>query len=115
MAVRIGIPTHKGGLEDTIADRFGRASTITVVEVDESTGKVLKVEVHPNPGYQAGSGAGVKAAQKLGELKVQVYVGPTPGPNAWAAHQYLGIKVIPLVGVSVKQAIEKALEEIKQQ
>ncbi len=115
MVVRIGIPTNKGGLEDTVAERFGRAPTFTIIDVDEKTGEILRVEVHPNPGFQAGSGAGVKASQKMGELKVQVYVGPTPGPNAYAALQYLGIKVIPLVGVNVKDAVARALEELKQQ
>lgn len=113
MVIRIGIPTTKGGLEDTIAEKFGRAPTFTIVDVDERTGEILNVEVHQNPGYQAGSGAGVKASQKLGELKVQVYVGPTPGPNAYAALQYLDIRVIPLVGVRVKDAVTKVLEDLK--
>lgn len=114
MRVRIAIPTMGGGgLDSMVADRFGRAETITLVEVDEN-GKIVKVEVHENPGYKAGSGAGVKAAQKLGELKADAYVGPTPGPNAYAALQYLGIKVVTLTGVTVKEAVEEALKQLEE-
>ncbi len=114
MAIRIAFATEKGGLDDMIAQRFGRAPTITVVEVDEKTGEILKVEVHENPGYSAGSGAGVKAAQKIGDLKAKILVGPTPGPNAYAALQYLGVKVIPLIGTTVRNALEKVLAEIRE-
>jgi predicted Fe-Mo cluster-binding NifX family protein len=114
MGIRIAIPTHgEGGLDSLVADRFGRAETITVVEVDEN-GRIVKVEVHENPGYKAGSGAGVKAAQKLGELRVNVYVGPTPGPNAYAALQYLGIKIVTLTGITVKEAVEEALKQLEE-
>ncbi len=113
--VRIAFATNRGGLDDTLADRFGRAPTFTIVEVDTDTGEVKKVEVVENPGYRAGSGAGVKAAQTLGDHGVKVYVGPTPGPNAAAALQYLGIKVIAITGTTVREALAKALEELRQQ
>jgi len=113
MALRIAVPTSGGGgLESMVADRFGRAETFTIVEVTDD-GKIVRVEVHDNPGYKASSGAGVKAAQKLGELRVNVYAGPTPGPNAYAALQYLGIKIVTVTGVTVKEAVEEALKELK--
>lgn len=31
---RLGIPTSKGGLDDLVAERLGRAPTITIVTVD---------------------------------------------------------------------------------
>jgi len=112
LAIRIAFATENGGLESPIAQRFGRAPKFTIVEVDENTGRVLNVEVYDNPGYAAGSGAGVKAAQKLGELNVKVVVGPTPGPNAYAALQYLGIRVVPLMGTTVKEALPKIIDEL---
>ena len=116
MALRIGIPSMEtGGLDDMVADRFGRAKVFTIVDVDEETGRVLNVEVHENPGYQAGSGAGVKASQKLGDLGVKVYVGPNPGPNAYAALSYLGIKIVTITGVNVREAVEYALRQLKEE
>jgi predicted Fe-Mo cluster-binding NifX family protein len=112
--VRIAFPTGKGGLDDIVYDRLGRAPTFTIVEVDESTGEIRKVDVVGNPGYHAGSGAGVKAAQVLGDNGVNAYVGPNPGPNAYAAIQYLGIKVITgFIGMKIKDAVEKVLQQLQ--
>jgi len=111
--VRIAFPTEKGGLEDLVYERLGRAPTFTIVYVDESTGDIKGVEVISNPGYQAGSGAGVKAAEALGDHNVDVYSGPNPGPNAYAAIQYLGIKVVPgFIGMMVSDAVKKVLEQL---
>ena len=112
MVVRIAFPTGQGGLDDLIYPRFGRAPTFTIVDVDENTGNIINVQVVQNPGAIAGSGAGVRAAQTLGELKVNVVAGPTPGPNAYAALQYFGIKVIPLMGVKVRDAIRTVLQQL---
>lgn len=112
--VRIAFPTEKGGLEDRVYERLGRAPTFTIVEVDTETGEVTGVEVIENPGHRAGSGAGVKAAQAIADSGAKVYVGPNPGPNAYAALQYFGIKIIPgYVGLRVSEALEKVLGELK--
>lgn len=112
--IRIGFATEKGGLDDVIYDRFGRAPTFTIVTVDPSTGEVAEVKVVKNPGAEAGSGAGVKAAQTLADNGVEVYVGPNPGPNAYAALTQLGIRIIVITGVTVREALKKALEELRQ-
>ena len=111
--VKIAFATEKGGLDDRLADRFGRAPTFTIVEVDTDTGEVKSVKVVENPGASAGSGAGVKAAQKVADEGAQLYVGPNPGPNAYAALQHLGVKIYPVTGVTVREALRKVLEEIK--
>jgi len=109
---RIAFATVKGGLDDTLADRFGRAPTFTIVDVDPQTGEVKSVKVVENPGAKAGSGAGVKAAQTLADNGVEIYVGPQPGPNAYAALQHLGIKIITMTGVTVREALQEALKQL---
>jgi predicted Fe-Mo cluster-binding NifX family protein len=111
--VKIAFATEKGGLDDRIAERFGRAPTFTIVEVDVETGEVKDVKVIENPGASAGSGAGVKAAQTVADAGAKIYAGPNPGPNAYAALQYLGVKIYPIIGVTVREALRKVLEEIK--
>ncbi len=111
--IRIAIPTEKGGLDDLVYDRLGRAPTFTIVEADLDTGEIKKVEVIKNPGAEAGSGAGVKAAQAIADAKATVYVGPNPGPNAYAALQYLGVKIFTITGVKVKDAVKNVIEELK--
>ncbi len=112
MAYVIAIPTEKGGLDDVVASRFGRAPTFTIVELDEN-GEIKSVRVIQNPGYASGSGAGVKAAQAVADAGARYYIGPSPGPNAYAALQHLGIKILgTVVGVPVKEAIDKAKEAL---
>ncbi len=113
MPLRIAFATNRGGLDDEIAERFGRAETFTIVEVDEKTGQLLSVRVVENPGARAGSGAGVKAVQKLVDERVDVAVGPQPGPNAMIALQTAGIKVKVYTGLKVREALEKVLEELR--
>lgn len=110
-ALRVGVASEGDTLDSRVADRFGRAPKFVVVDVDAETGEILHVEAHDNPGYTAASGAGVKAAQKLGELGVKVYAGPTPGPNAYAALNYLGIRIVTVTGVTVREAVKAAMRE----
>ncbi len=111
--VKIAFPTEKGGLDDVVYERLGRTPTFTIVEVDEKTGEIKDVRVVENPGYKAGSGAGVKAAEIMGDNKVDVYAGPNPGPNAYAALQYLGVKVVPgFIGMKVRDAVKEVLKQL---
>ena len=113
--VRIAFPTEKGGLDDRVYERLGRAPTFTIVEVDTETGEILGARVIENPGYRAASGAGVKAVQALAEAGAQVYAGPSPGPNAMAALQYLGIRVLSApVGAPLREAVRRVLEELRE-
>lgn len=113
MTYVIAIPTEKGGLDDVVTSRFGRAPTFTIVEVCED-GEVRSVKIIRNPGYASGSGAGVKAAQAVADAGAEYYIGPSPGPNAFAALQHLGIKILgTVVGVPVEEAIRRAVEAIK--
>ncbi len=107
--IRIAVASNKGGLDDMVAERFGRAPTFTIVEVED--GEIVDVEVIPNPGYAAASGAGVRAAEAVANAGAKVYAGPQPGPNAYLALQHLGVKVVPVTGVTVREAVKRALEE----
>ncbi len=107
MTRKIAFPTDKGGLDDTIYSRFGRAPTFTIVEVDD--GNIVAVKVIENPGHTAGSGAGIRAVQRLVEEGVSTVIGPSPGPNAYMALQQSGIEVINMTGVTVREALSKYL------
>ncbi len=114
--IKIAFPTERGGLDDTVYDRLGRAPTFTVVEVDADTGEIIDVLVIKNPGHEAGSGAGVKAAQVIADAGANIYAGPNPGPNAYAALQYLAVKVIPgFIGKPVRDAVKGVLQALKQE
>jgi len=112
--VKVALATEEpGGLDSRLAERFGRAPTFTVVELDTDTGEVKSVSVIENPGARAASGAGVKAAQAVAEAGATIYAGPNPGPNAYAALQYLGVRVYPITGLTAREALERLLGELK--
>ncbi len=108
---RIAFITGAGGLDDKLYNRFGRAPTLTIVDVDDD-GRIVQVRVVENPGYKAGSGAGVKIVQKLVDEKVDIVVGPSPGPNAYMALQQAGIRNIVMLGVTVREALDRVLASL---
>ncbi len=101
---------EKGGLKDIISDKFGRSPTFTIVEV--SDGNVKNVKVVRNPGYDASSGAGVKAVQKLVDEAVDLVVSGNFGPNSLVALQEIGIKTMSLSGITVEEALKK-IQQLK--
>ncbi len=107
--VRIAFPTEKGGLEDNIYPRFGRAPTFTIIDIEKK--QIKNVKIVENPGYRASGGAGVKAVQLLANEGVEIVMGPTPGPNAYFALNNAGIKHYPVQGLNVKEAVEAFLRE----
>ncbi len=101
-----------GGLEDVIADRFGRAPVFTIVELDEQ-GNIVNVKVIENPGAQAASGAGVKSVQALVNEGVDIAVGPNFGPNAQVLLEEMNIKPVRIpAGTKIAEALEKVKREI---
>lgn len=110
--IRIAFATNKGGLDDFLADRFGRAPIFTIIDIDEKTGEIKTVKIIENPGSKTGSRACVRAVRTLIDEKVHITVGPRPGPNAYTALQQAGIKIYTITGVSVREALEKLLKEL---
>ncbi|MEQ9716084.1 MAG: NifB/NifX family molybdenum-iron cluster-binding protein [Candidatus Asgardarchaeia archaeon] len=109
--MRIAVATQgAGGLDDLVSPIFGRAMSFTIVEVENN--EIKNVEVHPNPAISAISGAGLQAAQILANLKVDVVIAGSFGPNASAALSVMGIQMIPgVAGVSVKEAVDKYISK----
>ena len=97
------------GLDAIVSQRFGRTRFFTIVDVDES-GNVTNVKVIENPGFYAERGAGVKAVQRLIEEGVNVVVAGDFGPNALAVLRGSGIRPVRVSGVTVREALTKALQ-----
>ncbi len=110
---RIAVATQNGnGLDDVVADRFGRAPFFTIVDLDDK-GNIVNVKVVENPGAKAHGGAGVKAVQKLVDEKVEVAVGPSFGPNAKAVLDEVGIKTITTTpGRTVREVVEEVKKKL---
>jgi len=99
--------TTTGGLEDQVSPVFGRAPTFTVVEVEN--GKILGASVMGNPFWNAASGAGIRAAQFVAEKNPRAVFAGNFGPNVFEILAGIGIDMVPVSGITVRQAVEDYL------
>ncbi len=96
----------QGGLDDLVAQSFGRCKTFTIVELEGS--RIVKVEAIENPAVSVGHGAGPLAAQTLANKGVSKVVVTRLGPRAEAALRSLGIEVVYVEPeITVREALRK--------
>ena len=100
----------QGGLDDMVSSMFGRCPAYTIVDIDLDQKEIKEVTTQNNPAMQAMGGAGIQAAQLIGNLGAKVVISGNFGPNAFVALQQLGIKILAGVfGISVKEAVDQYL------
>ncbi|MGY4706187.1 NifB/NifX family molybdenum-iron cluster-binding protein [Candidatus Bipolaricaulota sp. J31] len=100
--------TDTGGPGDRVFPVFGRAPTFTVVEVEDS--EIKKATVLQNPYASAPSGAGIQAAQFVVEQGARVVFAGNFGPNASGVLAQAGVEMVPVAGLTVREAVEKYLK-----
>jgi predicted Fe-Mo cluster-binding NifX family protein len=87
--MKIAISSDGEDLNGSIDQRFGRCKYFLIVDIKD--GKIIKTQAVLNQGAEQGHGAGIKAAQQVGELKVEKILTGSLGPNATAVLDKLGI------------------------
>ena len=111
--MKIAISSDGETIESKIDQRFGRCKYFLIVNTEDKE-NVTAVE---NEGAIEGHGAGIKAAQQIGELGVEIVITGSLGPNATGVLDKLEIKAYHASGI-VKEAVESfekdELEEIKE-
>ncbi|MBD3260215.1 MAG: dinitrogenase iron-molybdenum cofactor [Candidatus Altiarchaeales archaeon] len=105
--MKIVVSTTNGGLEDSVCPVFGRCQRHTVIECSEN--EIKDTYVEDNPGFAAGGGAGIRAAQFIIDKQVDAVISGNFGPNAAAVLTQAGVKMILYQGL-VKDAVEKYLD-----
>jgi len=100
--MKIAISTEKDSIESLIDQRFGRCKYFLVVDTEKNE----LVKAVENEGAIQGHGAGIKAAQQIGELGVEAVITGDIGPNATNVLEQLGIKTYHASGTA-KEAVEK--------
>jgi len=79
----------QGGLDDMVSPMFGRCPIYTIVDIDLDQKEIKEVSTENNPAMQAMGGAGIQAAQLIGNLGAKVVISGNFGPNAFIALQQL--------------------------
>ena len=107
----VATATHEG-LEDTVSEVFGRASTFTIIDVDGD--ELEDVSVLENSALSYEHGAGPIVVKMLVDSGVSVVIGAELGPGASALlEQHNVAHIIVKPGIRVTEAIRKALGGIK--
>jgi len=100
----------QGGLDDMVSPMFGRCPIYTIVDIDLDQKEIKEVSTENNPAMQAMGGAGIQAAQLIGNLGAKAVISGNFGPNAFIPLQQLGIKIhAGVFGISVKEAVDQYL------
>jgi len=106
--VRVALPTKDDkGLDDEVSEMFGKAKTITIVDI--SDGKIEKVKMIQNPAASFRFGAGPILVKTLVDMRTDVIVAGELGPGASALiedHKMCKVTVKP--GTRVREAIKIA-------
>ncbi len=107
--VRIVVATQNGGLDDQVAQVFGRCQTYTIVDVED--GEIRNVEIAQNQYANASSGAGIQAAGFVTNQGAEAVISGNFGPNVASVLNQSGVQMIPASGIGVREAVQKYLNE----
>ena len=106
--VIIGIPTFGNkGLNEVINTRFGRSSNFTFVTVENN--EIVEVKSVTNDAQGAMGGAGIQAAQIIGNNGATEVIVGNLGPNASSSLNALNITIYHALSGTVKELIDLRL------
>ncbi len=102
--MRIAISSDGDNLNSTVDQRFGRCKYFLIVDIENKN--IVKTEAVFNEGGEQGHGAGIKAAEQIGELNVEKIITGQLGPNATSILNKLGITAYQASG-KIKDTVDK--------
>jgi predicted Fe-Mo cluster-binding NifX family protein len=112
MNLKIIIPSGSpGGVHAPFEWRFGRCAAFTIIEKKDD--KVIQVTVLNNDAVSAMGGAGIAAAQNVGNQKPTHIIVGNLGPNAIGALKNTGARLLQ-VGTNQPATVKDALELFEQ-
>lgn len=104
--VIVAIPSlGNGGLNDGMSPRFGRCGSFTFVELGNN--EIKSVKTVPNNAANAMGGAGIQAAEVIGNNNANIVIAGFLGPNAANALNSLNLKIyhVPNANITIQEAI----------
>jgi len=113
--MRIAISNQENNINGLIDQRFGRCKYFIIVEVENN--EIKTTNSVENQGALQGHGAGLKAAEQIGKLKVDAVITGDLGPNATNILKQLGIKAYHAGGKAseaINDYLKNNLKEINE-
>ena len=108
--VIVGIPTFGNkGLNEVMNNRFGRCNSFTFVTIENN--EIVEVKTVTNDAQGAMGGAGIQAAQIIGNNGATEVIVGNLGPNAANSLSALKLKIYQSLGgnLTVKELIDMRL------
>lgn len=106
--MKIAVSSTGKGLDSPISPVFGRCAYFVVVETE---GKEIKGSKDvPNTAAGQTGGAGITAAQLVGNEGVDAVITSNMGPRAFGVMEQLGIKVFHASEGTVREVVQQHLE-----
>jgi predicted Fe-Mo cluster-binding NifX family protein len=102
--VKIAISSTENGKVDM---RFGRCPKFKIVEIEDK--KIISEKIIENTAAGLSGGAGIQAAQLIGNEKVEAVITGNLGPNAINTLEQLGIEAYQATG-DIKGVVKEFLE-----
>lgn len=100
--MKVAISTTGAGLDDPVAQRFGRCPAFLLVDPDTMDAKAMD-----NRNAQARGGAGIQTAQQLAQATVAAVITGNIGPNAYQTLQAADIDVYVGASGTVRDALQR--------
>lgn len=111
--LRIAVPTKsQGGLADVVSDVFGRANTFTIVDIEDSAVKDVKVLDNPAVSYE--HGAGPIVVKMLIDSGVNMVIAAEFGPGVSSLlDQHKVTKITVRAGSTVSESLKNASTQVQ--
>lgn len=106
--MKVAISSVGKNIDSEVDLRFGRCPFFVIVNIKNN--KIMYEKTIENISAMQPGGAGIAAAQLIGNEKVDAVITGNIGPNALGILQQLGIKVYQGVG-SVKEVVQQLVEK----
>ena len=106
--MKISVSSTGEGINSPIDARFGRCPFFIIVEVKEK--KIKSSKAIENTAMLQGGGAGITAAQIVGNEGVDAVIGINFGPRAFGVLQELGVELYQGIQGSIKENIQQFID-----
>ena len=106
--IKICVAASDKDANSEIDPRFGRCRYFIFFTVQNK--EIINTEIARNSGASQGGGAGIKAAEQLGEMGADILIAETIGPKAENILERLNIKIVKKSG-TVKTIVEEYIKK----